>query len=628
MSLSKKRKRVFIYTVVIFISLISIQTLYLFIKMRSYMQSEHNNTEKELFYSAHLVHHLTDFAYDTILNVHDIRELLAKIISNPLDNSFRLKLYEKLLPDYINLTKHGIVQLQFHTKDSHSILRFFHPMAYGDDLNGARDSVVYVNSTQQVVDGYEIGKFIDGWRYIYPMYDNNGSHIGSVGITLSTLSLKKLLEKRGAFSVDFIISKDEAKQKLLNSQYKNYSTFRFNSNFLEYKDLVEYDKKKHNKELKERVFSKIFDSDTLSQMAKKESFTILTFDSFTPIVIYFIPLKNAIKSKSVGYVIVTQKNEHIYYMIKYYYVMVVVILIFSILFGLLIDRQLKLKESKKRLFGLYKTILDFTDNMIIVYNNGKIESTNRAFKEFVGKKDKYEKVDFCSLMDTTLDSNLPCSIDELINRLESDGNIILYMKNKNGYTQEFEVIKHIIDQKSRRYIIEFKNISDIFEEKNRLEKEVFEDYLTKLLNRKAFDGALLKAIQSVKQDKRSVSIIMIDIDNFKQINDKYGHEVGDRALEVLANILRSSLKEHIFRWGGEEFMVLVEADIDSAYKIAESLREKIQKATLEDDTIPAFTCSFGVVQIDENSSILDILSRVDKALYRAKEAGRNRVVIG
>ena len=220
----------------------------------------------------------------------------------------------------------------------------------------------------------------------------------------------------------------------------------------------------------------------------------------------------------------------------------------------------------------------------------------------------------------------------MIDRLDRDGELILFMKSReSGYTEEFEVIKHDISEDGKkRYIIEFKNISEIFEEKSELQKEVFTDYLTGLLNRKAFDGALLKAIQSVKRDGAERSIIMLDIDYFKDINDRFGHEIGDKALKFLAEIVSDTInrREYIFRWGGEEFMILLDTDVESAIEIAEQLRERIEDASLHNPDIPTFTCSFGVIEIDENSTVLNILSRVDKALYRAKRAGRNRVVRG
>ncbi len=625
------RKRVLIYILTIFLTLMFIQTVYLSVKLKMYLNAEQNSKKEVLIYSTRLIHHLTDFAYDVMLNRYDVRKLMSDFDNNSSEKDrYRIELYEKLISEYINLSKHGIEQLQFHTKDDYSMLRFSHPSLYGDDLRNIRDTVVYVNSTLKPIDGFEVGRLLDGWRYIYPMFDNCGNHIGSVGITSSTLSLKKMLEKRGPFSVDFLIYKNIAEKKILPQEFKRYSIFKWNSNFVEYKKLIDYDRVHYKTEYKNELFSKVIDEQIKRKMNRGEEFHILTFDSFIPHIIYFIPLKNPVTSKHVGYLVITERNSHIYYMMRYYYMMIIVLLVFSVITGILIYKQLSLKESRKRVLELYRMILDFTENMIVIYSNGKVESMNRAFKNFIGEIDTVD-IDLCSMMDSSLDGSPPCSMSELIERIKKDGTLIVFMKNrKSGYTEEFEVVKHNIDEKSERYIIEFKNISNIFEQNIELQRELFHDYLTGLLNRKAFDGALLKAIQGVKKGDGKRSVIMIDIDNFKKINDSFGHETGDKSLKFLADILRSSLRrgDLVFRWGGEEFMVLVNADGERAEKIAEFLREQIESATLQDVKIPSFTCSFGVVEIDDTSTILNTLSRVDKALYRAKGSGRNRVMRG
>jgi len=126
---------------------------------------------------------------------------------------------------------------------------------------------------------------------------------------------------------------------------------------------------------------------------------------------------------------------------------------------------------------------------------------------------------------------------------------------------------------------------------------------------------------------------MIDIDHFKGINDNHGHKAGDTVLQRLGDILRETLRtvDVIGRLGGEEFAVLLpEADLQSATEVAERLRERVENThvVLEAGPPLQFTVSIGVTALQEKNTNLDILlTRADKALYQAKESGRNKVCI-
>ena len=129
---------------------------------------------------------------------------------------------------------------------------------------------------------------------------------------------------------------------------------------------------------------------------------------------------------------------------------------------------------------------------------------------------------------------------------------------------------------------------------------------------------------------RQYSLIMFDIDHFKRINDTYGHDVGDVALETIADSIRAVFKpSDIFcRWGGEEFMALVRGDANAALQVAEQLRKQIADDAAANGSLPNYTCSLGVVQLQSLSQFEDALKAVDEALYRAKDNGRDRVELG
>lgn len=166
--------------------------------------------------------------------------------------------------------------------------------------------------------------------------------------------------------------------------------------------------------------------------------------------------------------------------------------------------------------------------------------------------------------------------------------------------------------------------------KDRLEDFAIHDSLTKAYNRYFFDEILSKELQKASRNKGFFSLLMLDIDHFKQVNDQYGHEKGDEVLKEMALIVQRSLREYdIFvRFGGEEFIVVLpETPIADAAEAAQRIRLAVQNNGFKD--IHQVTISLGVIQYKSGDTSDSIIKRVDDALYLAKKNGRNRVeVIG
>ncbi len=175
----------------------------------------------------------------------------------------------------------------------------------------------------------------------------------------------------------------------------------------------------------------------------------------------------------------------------------------------------------------------------------------------------------------------------------------------------------------------------------RLEQLSRHDSLTGLLNRRAMDGLLAQEEQRARrladQDAGSggarMAVLMIDVDHFKRLNDNHGHATGDRALQHLASLMASQLRDvdHLARWGGEEFLVLLPATPGAdALALAERLCERVRSLPLLVDQMPMpLTVSVGVAGwLGPHDSLMQLLSRADLALYDAKQSGRDRVVVG
>jgi len=160
------------------------------------------------------------------------------------------------------------------------------------------------------------------------------------------------------------------------------------------------------------------------------------------------------------------------------------------------------------------------------------------------------------------------------------------------------------------------------------------DYMTKLYNRRYFTSMSIHTLELSKRNLQDLSIIILDIDKFKNVNDTYGHNVGDEAIISLANKLKSIQRKSdiICRFGGEEFVILLpNTSKDDAILIAENIRKEVETLTISLDNSQElkFTISLGVSDIDiqNENNIEDGLKRADDALYEAKNNGRNKVCI-
>lgn len=172
-----------------------------------------------------------------------------------------------------------------------------------------------------------------------------------------------------------------------------------------------------------------------------------------------------------------------------------------------------------------------------------------------------------------------------------------------------------------------KNLAALQIEKSEYEKSSKEDPLTGCLNRAGFSSILLREQENLSKNGCPVSFVILDIDHFKDVNDTYGHSVGDEVLVNLTRLIRDKIRntDALVRWGGEEFVILCsDTPIQNAQFLAEKLRVAIEGAVLIKQQ--QVTCSFGIAEMIPGEDPKKLFERADKALYSAKEGGRNRVV--
>ncbi|MDD3466056.1 MAG: diguanylate cyclase [Campylobacterales bacterium] len=297
--------------------------------------------------------------------------------------------------------------------------------------------------------------------------------------------------------------------------------------------------------------------------------------------------------------------------------------------------QKNLEDAIKHQHNYLQTIIDMQDSMLIITSdgNGVIEA-NKSFLDFYGVN----------------------SIEEYHKKYKSIADLFVkkegYLSNKkhgpwfrlltSSYDRDFKVLmqrpgddpddaKSFLLQvekfkKDETYLMSFLDITNIEKESKNLEIMATTDQLTKIYNRMKFGNIMEAEIAKARKSKKPLSLVIIDIDHFKKINDTYGHQVGDYVLITAVEIIKTKIRStDIFaRWGGEEFMVLFPgADLEVGVIRSEIFRKTLAEYDfIEPHTV---TGSFGVTSFKENDTMDSFIKRADEALYAAKRNGRNRV---
>ena len=280
--------------------------------------------------------------------------------------------------------------------------------------------------------------------------------------------------------------------------------------------------------------------------------------------------------------------------------------------------QQKVLQYSNQTLLLYETlqkIIDGQNTLIFVTDNqDKIAFANKKFLEYFrldsSNHHKEYNFKFYKIVSETLQS-----YEELYRMVRSKEKHITI----NQDTFMIDVVQ--IDATHRLFTLTV--VTDMYEEKKNLETEVEYDALTGLIRKKYFDQKLHKLFG----DHNSFALVVVDIDNFKNINDTFGHQIGDEVLRIFATLLKENLrnKDIIARWGGEEFLFVIQIEsINTAIERVEMIRKVI--ASYPFKMVEGITASFGIAWREEEDDPDTLLRRADKALYLAKQSGKNQVV--
>ena len=195
----------------------------------------------------------------------------------------------------------------------------------------------------------------------------------------------------------------------------------------------------------------------------------------------------------------------------------------------------------------------------------------------------------------------------------------LFARNFMRKQYEFEIVMH-------KYHDHLEQIVD--ERTKELQCLASIDALTQIYNRYKFDQLLALEVERARRYQQPLSLVILDIDHFKSVNDQYGHDEGDRILQIVADVLRKNLRQSDIyaRWGGEEFVLLMaHTNLQEAENMAEKIRQLFSAVTYGNNQ--PLTASFGVSQLHTEEDSDSLIKSADDALYKAKRSGRNRICV-
>ena len=290
------------------------------------------------------------------------------------------------------------------------------------------------------------------------------------------------------------------------------------------------------------------------------------------------------------------------------------------------------KFSKEQAYQ--KSIIDTSTNIVLLSNSTKIIDANKTFFKYFQKFTTIEEFSnkhscICEYFQeeegylTHLTDGVPW-VEYILKFQALKHKVKLKIENKTYY---FLVSASLIDEKKGVYAIILSDITEQERSRHQLISLSIMDELTQIGNRKFYVDLLAKQIELAQRYVHPFSLVLLDIDFFKKINDSLGHDVGDKVLKEYTYLISCTLREvdSFCRIGGEEFVIILpHTTKDKGYLLAQKLRALVE----EHKQITPITMSFGVVEYERGDDEASIFKRADNALYKAKESGRNKVVLG
>ena len=514
--------------------------------------------------------------------------------------------YKELISKFNENTLYKNIWIQILDKDINSLYRSWTDKK-GDNLSTIRLDLVNVAKTKKVACSVSVGRFNLTIKAIVPLFIDK-KFIGIIEVISHFNSISRELKKS---KIDSIV--------VLKKEFKNQLKYPFTKIFIDDYYVANFDAPKDSMNyLKENGIEKYFNNSY-----KLENTQIIASHE----------LKNK-DEKPVGYYIMFKKTDTIsnmdldFFMFKWLTLGIIIIMSIAIIISTILFFSIRRQKQ------YYKNIIGSTTNIVLINDKKFILDVNDTFFKYFTQyhsleefKEKHNCICDYFVQEEGYIQSIMDDKGWVEYLLENRSNVNIAKMNISGRIYYFYITASKVQKEQNHNSIVLTDITKQENYKKELEHLTITDALTGIGNRRFFQKKIKEEIKRVKRYKHSLSLIMVDIDFFKLVNDEHGHGVGDEVLVEYSKLILSSLREgDIFcRIGGEEFMIILpHATKDEALKIAEKLRVKVQ----ESKKVVPITMSFGVVEYVLGEDTEHVFKRVDAALYKAKDSGRNIVIYG
>lgn len=589
------------FLIVIVASIITIYSLY-------HEKQEDQRRLSEAYNQVHRTYYET--IHDTIHFYSSRAE--ANLRSPGIIKAFKEKdhntLYELVRPRWEVMQRENpwLIVMQFHNADGTSLLRVHQPNVYGDKIADQRSMVAYAHQSAQSVSGFEEGRQGLAFRILIPAFDK-GVYVGAVEFGISAPYFTDKIRRFAGYDSFFLVNENALGKFGRISQSITIDNHIGVGIPFGLRSLVQKYAQDRSK----------LENAIVHHANQSYEMNVLKVGDY--------------REQPVGAIMfirsVSDFKAHVRHMIVASALIVIILIVISVF---IVDRIHTIVTQKMSFQERYaQMILDSVPSPVIVTNGEHLIAANDAFLGYL----QYPNVEAFKK-----EHNCVCELfeegdtDEYLMPMHDDQRWTEYMidhplkvhKAKitfNGLTTIFEVRISVLKvNEETRYVVIFNDIS-------MMQMQTMTDALTGVPNRLHFTMVYQHAINMARRGEKPLGIIFFDIDHFKNVNDHYGHLVGDTVLKQIATLVRQRIRKSdiVARWGGEEFVLLLpDSELDEAIKVAQLLRKVIDEETFE--SVGNITCSFGVAVLEENEDAEHLLNRADELLYEAKANGRNRVV--
>lgn len=533
---------------------------------------------------------------------------VLKGTTDDVDLAKNFKLVSAKLRKY---TDYKNVWIQIINKKGVSLVRSWRKKK-PDPLANVRADLKEMIEDPKVMSTTSVGKFSMAFKSMVPIFDDESKEfLGVIETVTHFNSIVKELQKV-----------DTSSLILADKRYKDQLTKAITKKFINGYYVVNFDIDQEKTDMLEQA--------GIENFLHTSDFTI--YKNFL-ITTYII---KDIYNQDMGYYILMKDLDSFHYknIDNFLNNIAIIAFIGFVLTMIIIFTLYKRKHDIERQKMYYQDILDSSSDMIVISDTNELIDVNKAFFDFF---DEYK-----TLYEFTKKHGCLCNFFEeeegFLHKQMGEYSWIEYAYMHNTAEHKVKImhkgrpyyfsmrIKELINSTQKLYTIVLTDITKMKIYQDELEHLSQTDTLTNIGNREYFKQSIPKEMDRAKRYKHNLSLIMLDIDFFKNINDTYGHDIGDIALVKMTQTVQDLLRRtDIFcRYGGEEFMILLpESSTMETAILAERIRAHVEKMHIS--PIEKMTISIGLTEMHNDDTVESFIKRVDKALYRSKNEGRNRI---